>query len=187
MAKIKFGTDGWRAVIAEDFTFANVSRVAQATASYWNANPIAGTEKRAVVGYDRRFLSNEFAQRTAEILAANGFIVTLTNCPTPTPAVSWTVKKQNGSGGVMLPHYSPLKVAENFSMLASLYPGRIDLGLGRAPGTSAATSRPAATGISGSSSPCSTSVGTDTVFRSSTRSPDASTATQGVLPGCWST
>ena len=48
MAKIKFGTDGWRAVIAEDFTFANVSRVAQATASYWNANPIAGTEQRAV-------------------------------------------------------------------------------------------------------------------------------------------
>src|SRR6185437_1030120 len=45
-----------------------------------------------------------------------------------------------GSGGVMLPHYSPLKVAENFSMLASLYPGRIDLGLGRAPGTSAAVS-----------------------------------------------
>ena len=44
---IKFGTDGWRAVIAEDFTFANVARVAQATADYWNANPISGTEKRA--------------------------------------------------------------------------------------------------------------------------------------------
>jgi luciferase family oxidoreductase group 1 len=40
-----------------------------------------------------------------------------------------------GSGGVMLPHYSPLKVAESFSMLAGLFPGRIDLGLGRAPGT----------------------------------------------------
>ena len=65
MAKIQFGTDGWRAVIAEDFTFENVSRVAQATASYWNANPVADTVKRAVVGYDRRFLSNEFAQRTA--------------------------------------------------------------------------------------------------------------------------
>ena len=40
-----------------------------------------------------------------------------------------------GSGGVMLPHYSPLKVAETFSSLAGLCPERIDLGLGRAPGT----------------------------------------------------
>jgi len=40
-----------------------------------------------------------------------------------------------GSGGVMLPHYSPLKVAENFAALCGLYPGRIDLGLGRAPGS----------------------------------------------------
>ncbi|MEY4201446.1 MAG: hypothetical protein RLZZ265_3186, partial [Verrucomicrobiota bacterium] len=82
MAKIKFGTDGWRAVIAEDFTFENVSRVAQATATYWKANPVAGTNQQAVVGYDRRFLSNEFAQRTAEILAGNGFTVTLTDRPT---------------------------------------------------------------------------------------------------------
>jgi phosphomannomutase len=102
MAKIKFGTDGWRAVIAEDFTFENVSRVAQATATYWKANPVAGTNQQAVVGYDRRFLSNEFAQRTAEILAGNGFTVTLTDRPTPTPAVSWAVKKQRGIGGVML-------------------------------------------------------------------------------------
>src|SRR6266540_4741744 len=40
-----------------------------------------------------------------------------------------------GSGGVMLPHYSPLKVAETFSLLSGLFPGRIDLALGRAPGT----------------------------------------------------
>jgi len=40
-----------------------------------------------------------------------------------------------GSGGVMLPHYSPLKVAETFSMLSGMFPGRIDLGLGRAPGS----------------------------------------------------
>ena len=40
-----------------------------------------------------------------------------------------------GSGGVMLSHYSALKVAENFRMLGSLYPGRIDLGIGRAPGS----------------------------------------------------
>src|SRR5947208_7667157 len=40
-----------------------------------------------------------------------------------------------GSGGVMLPNHSPLVIAEQFGTLASLYPGRIDLGLGRAPGT----------------------------------------------------
>ncbi len=120
MAKIKFGTDGWRAVIAEDFTFENVSRVAQATAAYWNANPVAGTEKKAVVGYDRRFLSDQFAQRTAEILAANGVLVTLTNTPPPTPAISWSVKKQNGIGGVMLtashnpPSFNGFKLKAHF-------------------------------------------------------------------------
>ncbi len=102
MGTIKFGTDGWRAVIAEDFTFANVERVAQATADFWNANPVAGTEKKAVVGYDRRFLSDEFAQRTAEVLAGNGLAVTLTTEPTPTPAVSWLVKQQRAIGGVMI-------------------------------------------------------------------------------------
>jgi len=46
-----------------------------------------------------------------------------------------------GSGGVMLPNHAPLQVAEQFGTLASLYPGRIDLGLGRAPGTDQATAR----------------------------------------------
>ena len=77
---IKFGTDGWRAVIAEDFTFANVARVAQATADYWNANPVPITEKMVIVGYDRRFLSDEFARCTAEVFAGNGFSVVLTPC-----------------------------------------------------------------------------------------------------------
>src|SRR5438094_7653137 len=88
MGQIKFGTDGWRAVIAEDFTFTNVERVAQATADYWNANPIPGTQTSAVVGFDRRFLSDQFAQRVAEILAGNGLQIALTSAPTPTPAVS---------------------------------------------------------------------------------------------------
>ncbi len=44
-----------------------------------------------------------------------------------------------GSGGIMLPHYSPLKVAENFRMLETLYPGRIDLAIGRAPGADGRT------------------------------------------------
>ncbi|MBI3192675.1 MAG: phosphoglucomutase/phosphomannomutase family protein, partial [Pedosphaera parvula] len=102
MAQIKFGTDGWRAVIAEDFTFANVERVAQATAGYWNTNRPPGTEARVVVGYDRRFLSEQFAPRTAEILAGNGFQTTLTPTPTPTPSVSYAVKAQRAVGGVMI-------------------------------------------------------------------------------------
>ena len=66
MGVIKFGTDGWRAVIAGDFTFSNVERVAQATADYWSANPVADTEKLVIVGYDRRFLSDQFGQRAAD-------------------------------------------------------------------------------------------------------------------------
>jgi phosphomannomutase len=99
---IKFGTDGWRAVIAEDFTFANVARVAQATADYWNANPVAGTRKMVVIGYDRRFLSNEFARCAAEVFAGNAFAVVLTPEPTPTPSVSFAVKQLRALGGVMI-------------------------------------------------------------------------------------
>jgi luciferase family oxidoreductase group 1 len=51
------------------------------------------------------------------------------------PIASATERIRVGSGGVMLPHYSPLKVAQSFSVLAGLYPGRIDLGIGRAAGT----------------------------------------------------
>src|SRR5215813_1830819 len=100
--QIKFGTDGWRAVIAEGFTFANVERVAQATADYWRANPAAGTEPRVIVGYDRRFLSDEFGRRVAEVLAGNEFDVVLTPEPTPTPAVSLAVKQRKAVGGVMI-------------------------------------------------------------------------------------
>jgi phosphomannomutase len=102
MAQIKFGTDGWRAVIAEDFTFANVERVAQATADYWSEHPVSGTERRVIVGYDRRFLSNEFARRAAEVMAGNGFETMLTPDPTPTPSVSFEVKRRKAIGGVMI-------------------------------------------------------------------------------------
>lgn len=102
MGQIKFGTDGWRAVIAEDFTFANVARVAQATADYWIANPMAGTERKVIIGYDRRFLSDQFARCAAEVFCGNGFAVVLTAQPTPTPAVSFLVKAKRAIGGVML-------------------------------------------------------------------------------------
>ncbi len=102
MAQIKFGTDGWRSVIAEDFTFENISRVSQAAADYWSEHPVAGTEKKVIIGYDRRFFSDRFAQRTAEVFAGNDFEVVLTPSPTPTPAVSFAVKAQKAIGGVMI-------------------------------------------------------------------------------------
>ncbi len=108
MNDIQFGTDGWRAVIAEDFTFANVARVAQATADFWKseiANPkseIFGRAPKVIVGYDRRFFSDKFAQTTAEVFAGNGFQVVLTTEPTPTPSVSFAVKNLNAIGGVMI-------------------------------------------------------------------------------------
>jgi luciferase family oxidoreductase group 1 len=55
------------------------------------------------------------------------------------PVAAATSRIRVGSGGIMLPHYSPFKVAETFSALSGLYPGRIDLGLGRAPGTDGLT------------------------------------------------
>ncbi len=102
MANIQFGTDGWRAIIAESFTFANVARVAQATADFWNANPPADTAPVAVVGYDRRFLSNQFAQHTAEVFAGNGLEVLLAPAPLPTQAVSFAVLQKKSRGGVMI-------------------------------------------------------------------------------------
>ena len=99
---IKFGTDGWRAVIAGDFTFHNLDRVSQAAADFWNGSPPAGTERKIIVGYDRRFLSDQFGRRVAEVLAGNGFEVVLSGCPTPTPAVSFAVKTQKAAGGVMI-------------------------------------------------------------------------------------
>ena len=97
MTQIKFGTDGWRAVIGEDFTFANVARAAQATADFWGENPLVGAARTVIVGYDRRFLSDGFGRAVAEVFAGNDWRVVLSDCPTPTPSVSYAVKKM-GAG-----------------------------------------------------------------------------------------
>lgn len=108
MPQIAFGTDGWRAVIAEDFTFNNVARVAQAAADYWKSetrnsqSKIFGRDLRIVAGYDRRFFSDEFAKTAAEVLVANGFQVILTPDASPTPSVSFAVRHLNAVGGVMI-------------------------------------------------------------------------------------
>ena len=133
VAQIKFGTDGWRAVIAEDFNFANVARVAQATADHWKSeignrkSEIFGRELKAVVGYDRRFFSDRFAQITAEVLAGNGFEVILTPEPTPTPSVSFAVKYLGAVGGVMITASHNPPIFNGFK-LKSYYGGSSDSG-----------------------------------------------------------
>ena len=95
---IKFGTDGWRALIAEDYTFDNVRRCAQGFASFMNNTGNEG--KWIVVGYDKRFHSENFAKAAAEILAANGLKVYLTDAATPTPIISFSVVNKKAAGAV---------------------------------------------------------------------------------------
>jgi phosphomannomutase len=101
MAEIKFGTDGWRARIAEDFTFENVEIVTQALADYVTSKNTSG-QPRMIVGYDRRFASEHFAARTAEVLAGNDFIIDLFAHDVPTPLVSFEVRRRGLDGGVLI-------------------------------------------------------------------------------------
>jgi phosphomannomutase len=98
--EIKFGTDGWRGVIADDFTFHNVRRVAGAIASYVIKHEDA--RRGVVVGYDTRFASPRAARMTAEVLADAAIPVRLTNEDTPTPAISFAVKNMKAAGGVVI-------------------------------------------------------------------------------------
>lgn len=98
--EIKFGTDGWRGLIADDFTFDNVRRVAGAIASY--VLKYEDAKRGVMIGYDARFASPRAAQIVAEALSAAGISVKLANDYTPTPAVSYAVKHQGAAGGVMI-------------------------------------------------------------------------------------
>ncbi|MFC1570325.1 phosphoglucomutase/phosphomannomutase family protein [Candidatus Omnitrophota bacterium] len=103
MSKIKFGTDGWRAVIAEDFTFENVAIVAQAVADFVKSKKSPIYKKRKlIVGYDTRFESDKFAEITARVLAANGIKVILSSIPCSTPAVCLCIRDKKLTGGVMI-------------------------------------------------------------------------------------
>jgi phosphomannomutase len=92
MTQIKFGTDGWRGLIADDFTFDNVRRVAGAIAGYVVKHEDPARSRGVVIGYDTRFLS-DVARVVAEVIAAAGIPVHLANDYVPTPAVSYNVKK----------------------------------------------------------------------------------------------
>ena len=100
--QIKFGTDGWRAIIAREFTFVNVERVAQAYADYLSSHAADGRKPFVVIGFDRRYLSEKFAARTAEVMAGNGFQIALFTEAQPTPLISWAVKDLGATGGVMI-------------------------------------------------------------------------------------
>ncbi len=97
MSDIKFGTDGWRGRIADDYTFANVRRCTQGFADYLRTK---GKQGSVVVGYDRRFLAEHFAAAVAEVLAANGYHVWLTDAATPTPVISFSVGARGAVGAV---------------------------------------------------------------------------------------
>lgn len=121
--QIKFGTDGWRGGIADTYTFTNVRRCSQGFASYLNQNGFQG--KAVVVGYDRRFLSEKFAEVVAEVLTGNGFLVHLTNSATPTPVISYSVVARDAVGAVNITasHNPP---GDNGFKVRDQYGGAID-------------------------------------------------------------
>jgi phosphomannomutase len=114
MTPISFGTDGWRAVIADTYTFESVERVARATAQWIRNN--YPEKLSAVVGYDTRFLGSAFAERTALVLASHGIHVRLADSFVTTPAVSWAALEYGCAAGIVItashnpPEYSGFKI-----------------------------------------------------------------------------
>ncbi len=100
MSSIKFGTDGWRGVIAEDFTFANARIVAHAIALYVVRNEDA--RKGVLIGYDHRFAADRIAEAVAEVISASGTPVWLADRPCPTPAISYLVRHRGAAGGIVI-------------------------------------------------------------------------------------
>ena len=97
---VRFGTDGWRAIMGEEFTFANVRACARAAAEHFAE--AGGRDRHLVVGYDTRFLSDEFALAAARVLAGAGFAVQLADRPAPTPALSHRIVATGAAGGLIV-------------------------------------------------------------------------------------
>jgi alpha-D-glucose phosphate-specific phosphoglucomutase len=116
---IRFGTDGWRAVISDTFTFANLRLVAQAIADYV-LEEASDDQTEVVIGFDTRFLSDRYATEVARVLAGNGIVAHLTRADAPTPAISYTVVHKKAAAGVMItashnaPRYNGLKLKAAF-------------------------------------------------------------------------
>lgn len=119
MPKIKFGTDGWREIIANEFTFQNVKYVTQAIADYICSHDMCG--RGVVIGFDNRFLSDRFAKAVAEVLTGNEIKVFMTGKATPTPVTAFAVKHFRAAGAVMLtashnpPEYNGLKFIPEYA------------------------------------------------------------------------
>lgn len=117
---IRFGTDGWRAVIADTFTFANLRLVAQAVADAVNAQHESSERPEIVIGFDTRFLSDRFALETARVMAANGIVAWLSRADAPTPAISFNVKEKGAAAGVVItashnpPRYNGFKLKAHY-------------------------------------------------------------------------
>nr|PZN59132.1 MAG: phosphoglucosamine mutase [Chloroflexota bacterium] len=113
---IRFGTDGWRAVIADTFTFSNLRLIAQAVADSINAQRVGDRRPEVVVGFDTRFLSDRFAIETARVLAGNDIVAWLTRTDAPTPAISYNVKEKGADAGIVItashnpPRYNGFKL-----------------------------------------------------------------------------
>ncbi|WP_418791047.1 phosphoglucomutase/phosphomannomutase family protein [Phosphitispora sp. TUW77] len=125
MSKIKFGTDGWREIIAKEFTFENVKYVSQAIADYVAGHGMSG--RGVVIGYDNRFLSEHFARAVAEVLCGNGVKVWMTGRATPTPVIAFAVRYLQAAGAVMLtashnpPEYNGIKFIPEYAGPAMPY------------------------------------------------------------------
>lgn len=119
MSNLKFGTDGWRAIIAQDFTYANCRVVAQGIAAYVNNNNLG--KKGIVVGYDNRFMSHQFAEECARVLVANGIKTYLLKKASPTPVTAFTVRYMEAGGAVMItashnpPEYNGIKYIPDYA------------------------------------------------------------------------
>ncbi len=113
---IRFGTDGWRAVIADTFTFDNLRLISQAVADWVNQSHSGSKSPEVVIGYDTRFLSDRFAAEAARVMAGNGIIAWLTRTDAPTPAVSYNVKEKGANAGIVItashnpPRYNGFKL-----------------------------------------------------------------------------
>ncbi len=122
---IKFGTDGWRAVIAETFTFENLRLVSQAMADYLLDTADPSKNPEIVIGFDTRFLSDRFAAEVARVMAANGITAHLARADAPTPAISYNIVHKKAVGGVMItashnpPRYNGFKVKAAYGGAAS--------------------------------------------------------------------
>jgi alpha-D-glucose phosphate-specific phosphoglucomutase len=102
MDGIRFGTSGWRGIMAEDFTFAGVRAVSRAIGEYVRAEEPGAAARGMVVGYDPRFLSEAFAAEAAQALAAEGIRVFLTDRDTPTPTIAYEIIRRNAAGGIII-------------------------------------------------------------------------------------